>query len=128
MNVHARKKRYWLLILLVPATLVLAAIALQRSHVKVIPDPPKGATAPLELPATTCHLSVATSAPKSAITSELEKAIPKTFPFDINRDGTRVYGTASRGPINITIEVRRQRPGRAPGALRRDDQWMKCMN
>jgi hypothetical protein len=105
MNVsHRRSPWRWAAAVALIAGLVAGAFALRGSHVDVAPEPPSSSAAPLTLPATTSFLSIAVTCPDSAIAAQLENAIPKSFPFDV-RNGERVYGSPSRGPIKVENDV-----------------------
>src|SRR5262249_52581610 len=89
---------------LVVLLIVVVALFLSRSDVSVVPEPPKSATSPVELPATTSLLSVAISCPKTTIAERLDAAIPKSYQFDVDSSGARAFGNPGRGPINVAID------------------------
>src|SRR5262245_11943675 len=104
-----KRKLLWLLALLAILAVVGMELALWRNHVNVLPPPPpEAAVPPITLPATTSNLSVSIRLPNEAIAAALEDAIPKTFPFD-TKNGARVYGSPSRGPITVTTDVAKNR-------------------
>jgi hypothetical protein len=82
------------------------ALWFPRSHVDVSPpEPPRGDIAPISLPPTASHLSLAVSFPTSEIAPILEKELPKTFKFDVDKKGVRAYGSPSRGPVSVKTDV-----------------------
>jgi hypothetical protein len=91
------------------AILALAALGVVAvrwwRHVNVAPEPPTAEAAPFVVPATSSHLAVTVSCPKASLVSQLENAIPRSLRFDITQNGTRVYGSPSRGPIEVKINV-----------------------
>lgn len=69
---------------------------------RIAPAAPKADDAPIAPPATVSHLSLAATFPKAAIQAQLESAIPKSFPFDEDKD-FHTYGNPSRGAIAVAI-------------------------
>src|SRR5579862_8458368 len=79
------------------------------ARVKVAPPPPPKKTFPtLEMPAVASHLSINASLTTKAIAALLENEIPKTFKFD-ERNDVHVFGSPSRGAINVTSDVAAKR-------------------
>ncbi len=74
-------------------------------HVDVAPEQPAGQQSPFVLAPTSSHLSITLNCPKTSLTAQLEKGVPKYLPFDLTRDGTRVHGTAVREPFQVAIDV-----------------------
>lgn len=95
--------------LLAIAAVIMVVLAVQWSHVHVVPPPPQDTTATIDFPVTTSHLSLVSSFPRTAIAAQLEAAIPNSFPFDVNSGGARAYGTPSRGPVNVAIDAAAKR-------------------
>jgi len=74
----------------------------------IAPQRPKEPVAANPIPETTCNLSLPVKLPKAAVVAQLEKAIPRSFPFDSQGDA-RVYGNPSRGAISVEVKPAEKR-------------------
>jgi|GEM_PF-3882899 len=79
---------------------------LWANHVTVVPAPESAVDLPLL--ATMSHVSAPVTVLTSDIAAALEKAIPKSFPFDTRGDA-HVYGNPSRGQITVANDVSAKR-------------------
>src|SRR5580658_1472262 len=105
MLVHSRKGKFvWaIFFVLVTGAVLGAAYISWASRVAIFPAAPISSVAQPSLPLTTSYLPVGLSISDAAITAELEKVIPKSFPFDARGDA-RVYGSPARGPVSVHID------------------------
>jgi hypothetical protein len=103
----ARRSRLWLVAIILLCGLAGFALVRWWGHVDVMPAPPTGLQAPMQLPATTSHFSIVLDFPVKAIEAQLN-AIPKSFHFD-SGGNPRVYGNPSRGPITVSIDAAAKR-------------------
>src|SRR4051794_38113947 len=76
-----------LLALLLLTICVLGALCLGRAEVQVDPpDPPESSGPDVHLPATPSHVPVAVTAPLTALQAQLETALPKQIPVNVDGD------------------------------------------
>jgi hypothetical protein len=103
---HRGNPNFW--IGLAALVLVAAAALFVLTPKNVAPARPDPTPHQTDLPKTTCNLSLPVKLPKAAIAAQLEKAIPRSFQFDVNNDA-RVYGNPSRGDIAVHIKPAEKR-------------------